>query len=117
LTGETQESVGEWRRSVFGPAPWGKVLGRMVLEVAELATLAGCPAAALDLELAAKDLMANGTGGPRPEVAEELADVLVVLYGVATEAGVSFSEALGAKMEVNRARRWKVEGPGLGRHE
>ena len=113
---EDQKSIAEWRRSVFGRAPWRHVLGRFLEEVAETCELAGCDRAGAQVARAATELEVTGLEGTPEGLADELADLLVLLYGVAEEAGVDLQAALDEKMSVNRERRWRVDGPGLGHH-
>jgi hypothetical protein len=114
---EDQESVAGWRNETFGRGPWGKVLGRLVEEMAELARHSG-PTAAADLISEAADWLKNyGSDGDVPEgVGSELADAQIVLYGLADSCGVPLAEATDAKMVLNRSREWRVDGPGLGQH-
>jgi len=118
MTHEDQASVAAWRNETFGRGPWGKVLGRLVEELAELARMSGPDRAADALAEAADWLKAYGAEGEAPDgVGPELADVQVVLYGLADACGVSLARETDAKMAVNRGRRWRVDGPGLGHHE
>jgi hypothetical protein len=115
---ECQRTVAAWRNETFGRGPWGKVLGRLVEELAELARMSGPDRAADALAEAADWLKAYGAEGEAPDgVGSELADVQVVLYGLADACGIPLAAATDAKMAINRGRRWRVDGPGLGHHE
>jgi hypothetical protein len=47
---------------------------------------------------------------------EEAADVAILLHRLVGILGLELSEAVDAKMAVNRARRWHVAGDGTGAH-
>lgn len=49
-------------------------------------------------------------------LAGEYADVRVILEQAARMGGVDSLRAVAEKMQVNRARRWDVTGPGVGQH-
>jgi hypothetical protein len=54
---------------------------------------------------------------PTPDkIADEAADVLIVLYGVAGMRGFDLHAEVDRKMAVNRARRWAANGDGTGYH-
>ena len=120
---ESQRSVAAWRYSVFGRAKSPEhVVGRMVMEVGELLEKLGYPIARRILEEfgehMSREERAEVTFEPDKlaEIRDELADVMVVLLGAADEFGIDLQAALDQKMGVNRARDWRVSGPGLGRH-
>ena len=50
------------------------------------------------------------------EAAEEIADIVIVLYRVATRLGVDLHEKIDAKMARNRVRKWRLDGTGHGYH-
>ena len=45
--------------------------------------------------------------GGRPDVAEELADIVIFLFGLAEMVGADLQEAVEAKLAVNEARVYK----------
>jgi hypothetical protein len=54
---------------------------------------------------------------PQPDqIPAELADVVIVLYGVAGMRGIDLQAEVDKKMAINRARRWKPNGDGTGYH-
>jgi hypothetical protein len=114
---ETQHSVAKWRNETFGKGPWGKVLGRLVEELAEAARLSG-PERAADLLMEAADVLKEyGAEGEAPKgIGSEIGDAQIVLYGLADSCGLDLRELVDAKMVINRAREWRVDGPGLGQH-
>ncbi len=94
---ETQSSVTTWGEQTFGPASTPDVLvARAAVEFDELMEAAR-----------AKD---------KDEVAHEMADVLIILYRVATIFGFDLNAAVDAKMRINRARKWAPKGDGTGSH-
>jgi hypothetical protein len=46
----------------------------------------------------------------------EAADVVILLHRLAGLLGHELHELVDAKMEINRARRWKSAGDGTGGH-
>lgn len=97
MTQETQASVARWAEETFGPAEAAALVARARLELDEL-------------EEAAR------AGHPAAHVAEEAADVLILLYRIAERSGEDLLAALDRKMSVNRQRRWARSGDGTGRH-
>lgn len=49
---------------------------------------------------------------PEPEVTEEMADVQILLLGMAARLGVNLEEATLRKLEINRRRKWSNPPPG-----
>lgn len=95
---ETQASISRWADETFGPVSSNaRVAARANEEMAEL-------------------LRALTSDDAHPKAAEEVADVFIVLYRVATRLGVDLHEVIDAKMAVNRARVWATDGTGHGYH-
>jgi NTP pyrophosphatase (non-canonical NTP hydrolase) len=95
---ETQVSISQWAEKTFGPAGSNaRAVARANREMAEL------------LEHVTAD-------DAHPEAAEEVADIVIVLYRVATRLGVDLHERIDAKMARNRVRKWKLDGTGHGYH-
>jgi len=95
---ESQESISRWAEKTFGPAGSNaRAVARANREMAEL------------LEHVTSD-------DRHPEAAEEVADVVIVLYRVATRLGVDLHELIEKKMAKNRARTWQLDGTGHGYH-
>lgn len=93
---ETQKSIETWRLETFGPFLSAMRMGaRANEEMAEL-------------------LRALSTGDPN--AANEIADVVIVLYGVASKLGVDLHDEVDRKMNINRARTWNVDSTGHGYH-
>jgi hypothetical protein len=87
---EDQWSISAWGEETFGPAKHPEVLvDRAVLEFDEL-----------------REATRNGHAD---DVAHEIADILILLYRVGTQA-------VAEKMAINRRRRWIRKGDGTGRH-
>lgn len=114
---ETQETVGRWVEETFpggDPESPRKAL-RALEECVEMCVAAG--AAAIEVREAVSKALAENPHGRRPEkVAQEAADVLIVLYGLAHLRGFDLSDAIDQKMKTNRQRRWRALGDGTGYH-
>jgi NTP pyrophosphatase (non-canonical NTP hydrolase) len=95
---ETQQSISTWQLETFGHATNLRKATRVAEEVIELI----------------KDLAYSDT---HSKAASEVADILIVLYGVAEGLGVDIYEEVDKKMAINRARKWKLDGTGCGYHE
>ncbi len=94
---EDQHSVTAWGEETFGPAPSPAVLvARAALEMREL-------------QEAVEQNDSEAVG-------QELADVLIILYRVATIHNLDINTIVDQKMRINRARRWLRKGDGTGRH-
>jgi NTP pyrophosphatase (non-canonical NTP hydrolase) len=94
---ETQQSISQWADETFGPVknPITSIT-RINKEVAEILH-----------EMAAH---------PNYFPEEELADIAIVLYRVATVAGVDLHACIDEKMKINRNRRWRLDGSGHAQH-
>ena len=94
---ETQHTIAAWGEETFGPVASASVLvERARLEFDELA-----------------DAVRENDDAA---VAQEIADILILLYRVATLHNAEVDQAVQAKMKVNRARTWVRNGDGTGRH-
>jgi NTP pyrophosphatase (non-canonical NTP hydrolase) len=93
---ETQHTIEAWRFATFGPANRLRLATRANEEMAELL-----------VAIATKD---------DTKAAEECADVLIVLCGVASALGIDLSAEVDRKMAVNREREWMVREDGTGYH-
>lgn len=95
---ETQASISRWAEETFGPSGSNaRAVARANREMSEL------------LEHVTSD-------DQHPEAAEEVADIVIVLYRVATRLGVDLHELIDKKMAKNRARKWRLDGTGHGYH-
>ncbi len=96
---ETQQMIGAWGNKTFGPARAIVAGKRAAVEMGELIeALESDPDAKLDA------------------TQEEAADVLIVLFRLADVAGFNLLAAVSRKMQVNRSRKWTVNGDGSGDH-
>ncbi|MBP9863409.1 MAG: hypothetical protein KBD62_36020 [Kofleriaceae bacterium] len=94
---ESQHTISSWAATTFGePATLTGIAVRANEEMAELLT-------ALQ-------------GTDREKALEECADVVIVLYRLATYLGGSLRMEIDRKMEINRAREWRLDGNGHGYH-
>jgi hypothetical protein len=95
---EDQASISRWIEETFGPAGTNaRVVARANEEMAEM-------------------LRSVTSDDNHPELAEEIADVFIVLYRVASRLGVDVHAEIDRKMAVNRARKWALDGTGCGYH-
>lgn len=98
LTEETQQTVSRWADETFGVAGSNaRVAARANEEMAEL-------------------LRALTADDRHPKAAEELADIVIVLYRVAERLGVCLHTEIDRKMAINRARVWRLDNTGHGYH-
>jgi NTP pyrophosphatase (non-canonical NTP hydrolase) len=95
---ETQATISQWADETFGTAGSNaRAAARANEEMAEL--------------------LANLTSDDNHSKAgDEIADVFIVLYRVATNLGVDVHEEIDAKMKTNRSRLWALDGTGHGYH-
>ncbi len=95
---ETQDSIAKWADETFGRVTTdARIAARINEEMAEL------------LRAVTADM------GPE-KIAEECADVVIVLYRLITRQGGDLFEEIDKKMATNRARVWKKDGTGHGYH-
>jgi NTP pyrophosphatase (non-canonical NTP hydrolase) len=95
---EDQLSISEWADATFRPVVSNiRVAARANEEMAEL-------------------LRALTVNDDNPKAAEEIADILIVLYRLATRLGVDLHNQVNEKMVVNRSRTWSQDGSGHGYH-
>ena len=94
---ETQESLTRWGDETFGPVKDpAALMQRIQLEVNELV-----------------DAVHRGHA---PDVGAEAADVVIMMYRLLSLFGRDLHSDVNAKMAVNRARQWSLNGDGTGRH-
>lgn len=95
---EDQSTIEVWSRETFGkPSSNLRIAIRANEEMAEL-------------------LRALAIDDTNPKAASEIADVLIVLYGVAEGLGVHLATEVNRKMAINRRRIWELDGTGHGYH-
>lgn len=96
---ETQARVAAWADQTFGPAQsLARIAARANEEMAELLRIT------------------TATPVHHQAVLDEAADVVIVLYRLARDAGGDLLEAVDRKMAVNRGRAWKLDSTGHGYH-
>jgi hypothetical protein len=94
---ETSHSIREWGDATFG-------------EVRDLTALVVRARGELDeLEQALR-------AGDHAEAGREAADVAILLHRLVALMGQDLGQQVDAKMQVNRARRWRSAGDGTGGH-
>jgi NTP pyrophosphatase (non-canonical NTP hydrolase) len=95
---ETQASISRWADETFGPSGSNaRAVARANREMSEL------------LEHVTSD-------DCHPEAAEEIADIVICLYRIATRLDVDLHDLIDQKMAKNRARKWRLDGTGHGYH-
>ena len=98
---ETTQTISDWAEKTFGVAGSNaRVAARANEEMAELLRKVTSVT-----DRSAEDL-----------IAQECADVVIVLHRLARRCGYDLYEAVDAKMEINRQREWKQDGSGHGYH-
>lgn len=100
---ETQETISEWGVKTFGyPKNRETMVRRMLNECKELEELLG---------------QGNfGSGYIDERVADECADIYIVMCQVMTTIGYNLHACVDHKMQINRGRKWKVKEDGTGQH-
>jgi NTP pyrophosphatase (non-canonical NTP hydrolase) len=98
---ETQKTISEWATKTFGKDV-RTMLIRMIEEVKELEYLM---------------THVNFVGkGQYEEIANECADIYIVMTQVMNTIGYDLHACIDYKMEINRVRKWGVNGDGTGQH-
>lgn len=95
---ETQKTISDWADQTFG---------RVHSDI-EIAARANQEMAELLKELAMND--------DSNKAVEEIADIVIVLYRLVEYRNRNLGDAIDAKMAINRARTWKLDGAGQGYH-
>lgn len=98
MTRETSASIAQWGAETFG-------------EAADLAVLIQRARAEFD------ELDAAVRAGDADEIGREAADVMILLHRLAGLIGKDLASEVDAKMQINRTRRWRLSGDGVGQHE
>ena len=97
---ENQKTITEWANKTFGYPSRQRSIDRMLEEVEEL-----------------KNIESEGNDPDSFEkVSNECADILITLYQVANTFGFNLHACVDHKMQINRARKWKIAGDGTGQH-
>jgi NTP pyrophosphatase (non-canonical NTP hydrolase) len=97
---ETQKSISEWGVKTFGYPTRARSIARMLDEVGELESIH----------------VGDENIDKFIEVSDECADILITLYQVANTFGFDLHACVDHKMQINRARKWKIAGDGTGQH-
>ncbi|GAM98519.1 hypothetical protein U91I_02154 [alpha proteobacterium U9-1i] len=95
---ETSASIAQWGAETFG-------------EVADLTVLT--QRARIEFE----ELEHAVRAGDVDEIGREAADVMILLHRLVGLVGKDLASEVDAKMQINRARRWRLSGDGVGQHE
>ena len=95
---ETQKTVSEWATKTFGyPKSPDVAIRRMLQECEEL-------------------YIKLGEGCTHEQYADEIADIIICGYQVMNTLGFDMNACIDHKMEINRARKWKLNNDGTGQH-
>lgn len=95
---ESAASISTWADETFGPAKSNlTTVRRAIKEMAELEEL----------------LLADDDD---PKACAEVADVIIVLSRILEAHKLSIQAVVNAKMKINRARKWVLNGDGTGQH-
>lgn len=96
----TQQQITQWSEKTFG-MDWdaGQLAARANTEMAEVMAHS-----------------ADHADGWKDQVLEECADVMIVLYRLASKCGGDLQSAVDRKMEINIKRKWDLDGNGRGKH-
>ncbi len=95
---ETQRTISEWGFKTFGyPKDAIVIVKRMLKEVKEL-----------------EEVIKNDA--TYDMIADECADIHIVMCQVFATMGYNFQSCVDHKMQINRARKWKIAGDGTGQH-
>jgi len=97
MPAETSHTIREWGDATFGEAR--DLIALVVRARGELDEL--------EQALRAKD---------HAEAGREAADVAILLHRLVALLGSDLSTEVDAKMQINRARKWKAAGDGTGGH-
>ena len=100
---ETQQMIAEWGFKTFGyPKNPIVIINRMLIEVKELEEV-------IETQGCFNDAIYE-------KIADECADIHIVMCQVMTTMGYNLQSCVDHKMEINRARKWKIAGDGTGQH-
>jgi NTP pyrophosphatase (non-canonical NTP hydrolase) len=97
-TCESQHSIALWAEQTFGLSTQLRAATRMNEEVAELLAKMSNPS------------VSNAS------IIEEVADIQIVLFVLASRLHMDVQAEVEKKMKVNRERKWKLDGSGCGQH-
>jgi len=99
---ETQKTISEWAVKTFGYPTAERSIKRMLEEVEELKDIKNV------------DLFDDPESFNK--VSDECADIYITMCQVASTFGFDLHACVDHKMEINRARKWKIAGDGTGQH-
>jgi NTP pyrophosphatase (non-canonical NTP hydrolase) len=94
---ETSASIAVWGTETFGP-------------VSDLAVLTRRARAEFD------ELEAALASADAAHIAEEAADVVILLHRLVGLLQRDLASEIDAKMDINRKRQWRPSGDGVGQH-
>lgn len=95
---ESSDTIFDWSEQTFGPVLAGPKAARANIEMAELLAEVNDPRA------------------DPSKIAEEAADVVIILTALVHHLGFNIFEEVDRKMAINRKRIWVSKGDGTGHH-
>lgn len=102
---ENQKTISEWGTKTFGfPKSIQTIVDRMLKESKELE------------ELMSDKYKNQGSSYHCDRIADECADIYIVMCQVMNTIGYNLHACVDHKMQINRARKWKIAGDGTGQH-
>lgn len=104
-----QQIVGEWGESTFPDSTLRSIMAHLREEIAELHD-------AVERQAFHDDIEERTTGAYRHEIAEEAADVYLLVLHLAYRCGIDLQNAAVEKFAENRLRTWHDDGRGYARH-
>jgi len=100
---ENQKTISEWGFKTFGyPKNPIIIIDRLIKEVDELDEL--------------KEQSKKYNDAVYSKIADECADIYVMLCQVMAVLGYDLHACVDHKMQINRVRKWKIAGDGTGQH-
>ena len=104
-----QRRVGTWGERTFPDSTLRSIMAHLREEVAELHD-------AVERQEVHDDIEERTTGAYRHEIAEEAADVLMLVLHLSHRCGFSLHHAAREKFAENQLRTWRDDGRGYAKH-
>lgn len=123
---EDQNTVGQWALQTFGKPNALAILRRMVdeiIEAMELCTYESSYTTSLfnSMKISLRDIEHEALPDDKldilaPSIAKEVADAMIVAYHAGAILNADLAKEITDKMQINRARKWKIQANGTGKH-
>lgn len=108
---ETQKTISEWATKTFGYPTVRRSLERMLEEVEEIEQLVTYSSEDNKVHCSEQYLEKI-----HESIADECADMHITMCQVMNVMGYDLHSCVDHKMEINRARKWKLNEDGTGQH-